>query len=93
MSESWMQIISAAVLGWVAWEIRALRGEFKRYVLRDDCHEDMTRHCTKIEQLENDLTENRERIASLESKAEVWHGNAAINDRNNKSANRKRKEG
>ena len=79
MSESWMQIISAAVLGWVAWEIRALRGEFKRYVLREDCHEGMRQHCAKIENLENDLKENRDRITSLESKAEIWHAKDKIN--------------
>lgn len=73
MSESWMQLITSIILAWGAWEIRALRGEFKRYVLREDCHDDMARHCSEIRKLGNELMENRDRITKLESKAAVWH--------------------
>lgn len=73
MSESWMQLITSIILAWGAWEIRALRGEFKRYVLRDDCRDDMQRHCSEIRKLGNELMENRDRITKLESKAAVWH--------------------
>lgn len=79
MSESWMQLITTIVLGWGAWEIRALRGEFKRYVLREDCKINMGNHCSQIEQLQKDIAENREHLAKLEGKVRVWH-NENYND-------------
>lgn len=75
MSDSWMQLIASAILAWGAWEIRALRGEFKRYVLRDDCQKDMSHHCNKIASIERTMNEQRERLTRLESKAAVWHEN------------------
>ena len=73
MSESWMQLITSIILAWGAWEIRALRGEFKRYVLREDCSSNMNNHCNQLKQLQKDMSENREKIAKIEGHIEVWH--------------------
>ena len=52
MSESWIQIISAAVLGWVAWELRQLRKDINSRVHYHDCDRRMCDMHRRIERLE-----------------------------------------
>lgn len=53
MSESWMQIISAAVLGWIGWELRQLRREINSRVHYHECDRRMVEHSRRIERLEH----------------------------------------
>jgi len=52
MSESWMQIISAAILGWIGWELRQLRRDINSRVHYNDCDRrmnDMNRRLDRVE--------------------------------------------
>ena len=53
MSESWMQIISAAVLGWIGWELRQLRRDINSRVHYHECDRRMVEHSRRIERLEH----------------------------------------
>lgn len=55
MSESWIQIISAAVLGWVAWELRLLRRDINSRVHYHDCDRRMCDMNRRLERLEKYL--------------------------------------
>ena len=52
MSESWIQIISAAGLGWVALELRLLRKDINSRVHYHDCDRRMCDMHRRIERLE-----------------------------------------
>ena len=66
MSEAWAIGLMTLVLGWVALELRGIRGELGKYVRRDDCTTDMCRHADEIGNLWGETRKQGERIARLE---------------------------
>lgn len=55
MSESWIQLISAAVLGWVAWELRQLRRDINSRVHYHDCDRRMNDFHHRLEHIERSI--------------------------------------
>jgi len=53
MNENIMQIVSATVLGWVAWELRQLRKDINSRVHYHDCDRRMNDMSRRIERMEN----------------------------------------
>ncbi|MDD3885839.1 MAG: hypothetical protein PHI35_03090 [Victivallaceae bacterium] len=53
MSESWIQIISAACAAWVAWELRQLRHDVAKRVHFNDCDRRMSEHARRLANLED----------------------------------------
>ena len=53
MSESWMQLISAAVIGWAAWELRQLRRDINSRVHYHDCDRRMNDMNRRLDRLEH----------------------------------------
>ena len=53
MSESWMQLLCTAVIGWVAWELRQLRKEVNSRVHYHDCDRRMNDMNRRIDRLED----------------------------------------
>ena len=68
MSEAWAIGLLTLVLGWVAVELRGIRAELGKYVLRDDCANDMCKHLDEITNLWGESRKHGERIARLEVK-------------------------
>ena len=58
--------VMTAVLGWVATEIRLLHKTLSQYVHRDDCANNMSAHCDRLEKLEDKVSENSEKLAAIE---------------------------
>ena len=52
MSESWIQIICTAVLGWMAWELRQLRRDINSRVHYHDCDRRMDDMNHRVDRLE-----------------------------------------
>ena len=67
MSEAWAIGLMTLVLGWVAVELRGIRSELGKYVLRDDCANDMCQHSEEIRNLWGENREHGERITRLEA--------------------------
>ena len=67
MSEAWAIGLMTLVLGWVAVELRGIRGELGKYVQKDDCDTDMCRHLEEITNLWGESRKQGERIARLEA--------------------------
>jgi len=53
MNESWMQWVSAGVIGWVAWELRLLRHDVAWRVHYHDCDRRMREYDRRLTKLEN----------------------------------------
>ena len=53
MSDSWLQWISAGVIGWVAWELRQLRHDVAHRVHYHDCDRRMQECDRRLNKLEN----------------------------------------
>lgn len=70
MSEAWAIGLMTLVLGWVALELRGIRGELGKYVRRDDCTNDMCRHAGEIRNLWGESRKHGERITRLETENE-----------------------
>ena len=67
MSEAWAIGLMTLVLGWVAVELRGIRGELGKYVRRDDCNNDMCQHAGEIANLWGESRKQGERLARLEA--------------------------
>ena len=52
MSESWMQLLSSAILGWVALELRLLRKDVNSRVHYHDCDRRMKDLDRRLERME-----------------------------------------
>lgn len=73
MSEAWaiallsaMLTVMSAILGWIATELRAIRGELAHFVVKEDCNLAMGGHCDEIRNLWKETRLQGERIARLE---------------------------
>ena len=53
MSDGWIQIISAAVLGWIGWELRQLRRDVNSRVHYHECDRRMCDMNRRIEHIEH----------------------------------------
>ncbi len=53
MNESWMQLLSVGVLGWMAWELRQLRHDVGHRVHYNDCDRRMNEHNRRLSRLEH----------------------------------------
>ncbi len=73
MSENWQIVIVTGVLGWIAYELRALRAELGKFVTRHDCEKEMDGHCGRLDTLTAKVEFNETEIEKLKAKTEVWH--------------------
>jgi len=61
-----IELLTATILGWIAFEIRNMRKVLEDKVDRDDCARDMCRHADEIKNLWGETRRNAENIARLE---------------------------
>ena len=54
--------IVTAFLGWIATEIRSLHADLRRFVVRQDCSRWMEEHEKRIDQLDELVRDNYERL-------------------------------
>lgn len=73
MTEGWAVAIMTLAVGWAAWEIRQLRQQLEKFVVKEDCRDDMHQHCDRLDTLDERITKNEKALESLKAKAEVWH--------------------
>lgn len=73
MSENWaiclfgsILTVMTIVLAWIATEVRAISGEIRRMVSKDDCQHDMDIHCTRIENISKLVNRNAMDIIALQ---------------------------
>ena len=61
-----IELLTTAILGWIAFEIRRMREALEEKVDRGDCARDMCRHASEIKDLWGETRCNAEKIARLE---------------------------
>ena len=54
--------VISAFLGWIVMELRGLHSDVKRFVIKDDCTRWMDEHEKKIDQLDQLMREQYERL-------------------------------
>lgn len=59
-------VVMTGVLGWVATEIRLLHKSLTQYVLKADCVGNMLAHASRIDKIEEKVSENSEKLAAIE---------------------------
>ena len=69
MTDEWaIAIVGAGIgivttfLGWIATEIRSLHADLRRFVVREDCSRWMEEHEKRIDQLDELVRDNYERL-------------------------------
>lgn len=53
--------------------INNLTQTLANFVKKDDCKEDMGKHCGKIDALEKRIDKGEKAFEALKAKAEIWH--------------------
>lgn len=65
MEAEWIRWISTAILGWIAWEMRALRRDISRRVPYADCNRRMDEHNEKLDRLEDRVHRQGWQLATI----------------------------
>lgn len=66
MEEEWIRWISTAILGWIAWEMRALRKDVAHRVPYADCNRRMDEHNEKLDKLDERVRKHGWQLAVIE---------------------------
>ena len=65
MESEWIRLISTAILGWIAYEMRGLRHDVQHRVPYSDCNRRMDEQRDKMEKIEEKVQANSEDIAAI----------------------------
>ena len=65
MESEWIRLISTAILGWIAYEMRGLRKDVAHRVPYSDCNRRMDEQRDKMEKIEAKVQANSEDIAAI----------------------------
>ena len=65
MESEWIRLISTAILGWIAYEMRGLRKDVAHRVPYADCNRRMDEQRDKMEKIEAKVQANSEDIAAI----------------------------
>ena len=66
MEAEWIRWISTAILGWIAWEMRALRKDVSHRVPYADCNRRMDDHNEKLDKLDERIRQHGWKLAAIE---------------------------
>ena len=66
MGEEWIRWIGTAILGWIAWEMRALRKDVEHRVPCSECNRRMDDHGEKLADLDHRVRNHGNQLAAIE---------------------------
>ena len=66
MESEWIRLISTAILGWIAYEMRALRKDVEHRVPFSECNRRMDEHLEKLNELDDRIRVHGHKIAAIE---------------------------
>lgn len=66
MESEWIRLISTAILGWIAYEMRGLRKDVAHRVPYADCNRRMDEHREKLTELDQRVRTHGHQIAAIE---------------------------
>lgn len=66
MESEWIRLISTAILGWIAYEMRGLRKDVAHRVPYADCNRRMDEHREKLNELDDRIRIHGHKIAAIE---------------------------
>ena len=66
MESEWIRLISTAILGWIAYEMRGLRKDVAHRVPYADCNRRMDEHREKLMELDQRVRTHGHQIAAIE---------------------------
>lgn len=66
MESEWIRLISTAILGWIAYEMRGLRKDVAHRVPYADCNRRMDEHREKLTELDQRVRTHGHKIAAIE---------------------------
>lgn len=66
MESEWIRLISTAILGWIAYEMRGLRKDVAHRVPYADCNRRMDEHRQKLNELDDRIRIHGHKIAAIE---------------------------
>ena len=75
MDSEWVRWIGTAILGWIAWEMRALRKDVEHRVPFSECNRRMNDHGEKLDDLDRRLRKHGHQLYTLmpdEFKQNEW---------------------
>lgn len=62
--------IFTILAGWIGCTLSGIREDLKAKVEKEDCQLDMGRHCTRLDKLEEHVSQNQAAIAVLKARVE-----------------------
>lgn len=65
MIDSWLQLITTLVTGWVAWELRQLRKDVAHRVPFSECNRRIEKNDKRIEYIEKQIDENVKAVENI----------------------------
>ena len=66
MESEWIRWVSTAILGWIAYEMRALRKDVEHRVPFSECNRRMDEHREKLNELDDRIRIHGHKIAAIE---------------------------
>lgn len=66
MESEWIRWIGTAILGWIAWEMRALRKDVEHRVPFSECNRRMDDHGERLTELDQRLRTHGHLLAAIE---------------------------
>ena len=66
MESEWIRWISTAILGWIAYEMRALRKDVEHRVPFSECNRSMDDHGEKLAELDQRVRTHGHQLAAIE---------------------------
>lgn len=66
MESEWIRWIGTAILGWIAWEMRALRKDVEHRVPFSECNRRMDVHGEKLTELDQRVRTHGHQLAAIE---------------------------
>ena len=66
VDSEWVRWIGTAILGWIAWEMRALRKDVEHRVPFSECNRRMDDHGEKLADLDHRVRSHGNQLAAIE---------------------------
>lgn len=66
MEGEWIRWVGTAILGWIAWEMRALRKDVEHRVPFSECNRRMDDHGEKLTELDQRVRTHGHQLAAIE---------------------------